>query len=130
MFNVFRIVDHMINGDKIIIPSGHGGLNLKRCETIAIKAAKEAGKLITDAWGKAENVEEKKSHSDIVTITDRKAEELIFSILKKQFPNYKFIGEETTSADKSGAAIELTDEPTWIIDPIDGNFIRILLDQV
>jgi len=36
---------------------------------------------------------------------------------------HRFIGEETTA---SGQKIELTDAPTWIIDPIDGtmNFVH------
>lgn len=43
-------------------------------------------------------------------------------ILEK-FPMVKFIGEEETSA---GKKVELTDEPTAIIDPIDGtmNFVH------
>lgn len=36
---------------------------------------------------------------------------------------YRFIGEESTAA---GSRIELTNSPTWIIDPIDGtlNFVH------
>ena len=36
----------------------------------------------------------------------------------------RFIGEETTA--ETGAQLELTDDPTWIIDPIDGttNFVH------
>lgn len=36
---------------------------------------------------------------------------------------YSFIGEESTS---EGAKCELTDSPTWIIDPVDGtlNFVH------
>ena len=43
---------------------------------------------------------------------------LIFNI------NYRFIGEETVSS--SNYLPELTDAPTWIIDPIDGttNFVH------
>lgn len=37
--------------------------------------------------------------------------------LAKTFPEHKFIGEESYAA---GERPELTDEPTWIIDPIDG----------
>jgi myo-inositol-1(or 4)-monophosphatase len=37
--------------------------------------------------------------------------------------NFRFIGEESTAA---GAKTILTDDPTWIIDPIDGttNFVH------
>lgn len=36
---------------------------------------------------------------------------------------FRFIGEETVSA---GGHCELTDDPTWIVDPIDGttNFVH------
>lgn len=36
---------------------------------------------------------------------------------------WQFIGEETTAAN---GAFELTDEPTWIVDPVDGttNFVH------
>ncbi|KAI9079931.1 hypothetical protein K1719_038177 [Acacia pycnantha] len=50
-------------------------------------------------------------------------EDLIFNHLKKFYPTHKFIGEETTAA---LGATELTDEPTWIVDPLDGttNFVH------
>lgn len=40
----------------------------------------------------------------------------------------RFIGEETVS---SGQKVVLTDEPTWIIDPIDGttNFVHRSVDS-
>lgn len=43
--------------------------------------------------------------------------------MSKRYTDYKFIGEEESAA--SDAKIELTDAPTWIIDPVDGttNFI-------
>lgn len=43
--------------------------------------------------------------------------------MKKLLTIYSFIGEEATS---EGAKCELTDSPTWIIDPVDGtlNFVH------
>lgn len=60
---------------------------------------------------------------DLVTETDKACEELIFDHLKKNFPTHKFIGEETSAA--LGTS-ELTDDPTWIVDPLDGttNFVH------
>ncbi|RRT69877.1 hypothetical protein B296_00028229 [Ensete ventricosum] len=60
---------------------------------------------------------------DLVTETDKACEELIFNHLKKHYPDHEFIGEETSAA--FGTA-ELTDEPTWIVDPLDGttNFVH------
>jgi len=44
--------------------------------------------------------------------------------LSKEFPESKFIGEEEQAASEVKAV--LTDDPTWIIDPIDGttNFVH------
>jgi len=48
--------------------------------------------------------------------------------LHEKFPNHKFIGEEEV-ATKGDEGFEVTDEPTFIIDPIDGttNFFRSVL---
>ena len=55
---------------------------------------------------------------DLVTETDKECEKIIFGSLKETFPDHVYIGEEDTAA--SGHAPELTDAPTWMIDPIDG----------
>lgn len=58
---------------------------------------------------------ENKSAFDLVTETDKKSEELVLGHLKRCFPSHKFIGEESADAD-----VVLTDEPTWMVDPLDG----------
>ncbi|MBN3321145.1 IMPA1 monophosphatase, partial [Atractosteus spatula] len=65
----------------------------------------------------------KSSPVDLVTETDQKVEALIISSIKQKFPSHSFIGEESVAA---GAPSILTDNPTWIIDPIDGttNFVH------
>lgn len=59
----------------------------------------------------------------MVTETDQEVEEYLISTIKKNFPHHKFIGEESVA---EGAKCELTDAPTWIIDPVDGtmNFVH------
>lgn len=44
---------------------------------------------------------------------------------RSKFKDHKFIGEETTSANDDNVD-EFTDDPTWIIDPVDGtmNFVH------
>jgi inositol-phosphate phosphatase/L-galactose 1-phosphate phosphatase len=61
---------------------------------------------------------------DLVTETDKACEDLIFNHLRKHYPDHKFIGEETSAA--LGATADLTDDPTWIVDPLDGttNFVH------
>lgn len=78
-----------------------------------------------------------------MTETDREVENLLIESLSTAFPHHRyvtilsrrvsciwlllnfhsFIGEETTSDVKKA---ELTDSPTWIIDPVDGtvNFVH------
>ncbi|KAK8942387.1 Inositol monophosphatase 3 [Platanthera zijinensis] len=89
---------------------------------VAVEAAKIAGEAIRRGFYETKHVEHK-GVVDLVTETDKACEELIFDHLKKNFPTHKFIGEETSAA--LGTA-ELTDDPTWIVDPLDGttNFVH------
>ncbi|KAG8385836.1 hypothetical protein BUALT_Bualt03G0086600 [Buddleja alternifolia] len=89
---------------------------------MAVEAAKKAGEIIRFGFYETKNVEHK-GQVDLVTETDKACEELIFNFLKLKFPDHKFIGEETTAA---YGVTELTDEPTWIVDPLDGttNFVH------
>lgn len=61
---------------------------------------------------------------DLVTDTDKKCEHLITTRLLTAFPDHKLIGEEGSAA--QGYTEDLTDEPTWMIDPVDGttNFVH------
>ncbi|KAL3614949.1 Small subunit (SSU) processome component [Castilleja foliolosa] len=88
----------------------------------AVDAAKAAGEIIRNGFYETKRVEHK-GLVDLVTETDKKCEELIFEFLKQHFPDHKFIGEETTAA---CGPTELTNEPTWIVDPLDGttNFVH------
>ncbi|KAL6992903.1 Small subunit (SSU) processome component [Sarracenia purpurea var. burkii] len=89
---------------------------------VAVDAAKKAGEIIRKGFYEVKHVEHK-GQVDLVTETDQACEDLIFNHLKQHFPNHKFIGEETTAA---CGVTELTDEPTWIVDPLDGttNFVH------
>ncbi|QLL33441.1 hypothetical protein HG536_0E03520 [Torulaspora globosa] len=59
---------------------------------------------------------------DIVTAIDKQVESLIWETLKKEYPDFKFIGEESYV---KGETV-ISDEPTFIVDPIDGttNFVH------
>ncbi|KAL6538583.1 Small subunit (SSU) processome component [Orobanche gracilis] len=96
----------------------------------AVDVAKNAGQIIRSGFYETKRVEHKGVQRnlelicvDLVTETDKKCEEVIFDFLKQHYPDHKFIGEETTAA---CGATELTDEPTWIVDPVDGttNFVH------
>lgn len=68
-------------------------------------------------------ISEKLSDIDLVTETDQEVEKLLMNGIKEKFPSHNFIGEEATS---EGIKQQLTDAPTWIIDPVDGtmNFVH------
>ncbi|KAJ7537306.1 hypothetical protein O6H91_11G000300 [Diphasiastrum complanatum] len=89
---------------------------------VGIEAAKQAGQVILSNFYKSKTVEHKGT-VDLVTETDKACEDLIFQHLQKTYPKHKFIGEETAAV--LGTS-ELTDAPTWIVDPLDGttNFVH------
>lgn len=88
----------------------------------AINLVHEAAKILKSSINDIKNFDEKLGDWDLVTEYDRKIEDVIIGKLKRAFPGHKIIAEESVGVDLP----ELTDTPTWIIDPIDGttNFIH------
>lgn len=82
--------------------------------TTALRAAKAAEEIILHHFGKDISAETKSDLSP-VTVADRQAEAKITEVIKRQFPDHTFYGEE-------GEKVDLTNRRgfTWIIDPIDG----------
>jgi myo-inositol-1(or 4)-monophosphatase len=78
-------------------------------------------KIINSAYHEEKNTKTKCSFADMVTETDERVERVLFGLLKEKYPDHHFIGEESTNE-----KILLSDNPTWIIDPIDGttNFVH------
>lgn len=66
----------------------------------------------------------KSAFYDIVSEYDKKIEDIIINGISEEYPTHKFIGEEEQA--ESNIEALLTNEPTWIIDPIDGttNFMK------
>ncbi|EFN83670.1 Inositol monophosphatase 2 [Harpegnathos saltator] len=83
-----------------------------------------AGKVIEEGINAKKNVKSKGIDWDLVTEYDRQIEDKLIKQLSITFPSHKFIGEETVA--KEGCLPQLTNDPTWIIDPIDGttNFVH------
>ncbi|XP_033227564.1 inositol monophosphatase 1-like [Belonocnema kinseyi] len=98
--------------------------NLGHCYDFVMKLVVESSKVIRNAIQGGKTIDTKLGDWDLVTEYDRQVEEILISGLSTEFPNHKFIGEETVSS--TNFLPELTDAPTWIIDPIDGttNFIH------
>jgi myo-inositol-1(or 4)-monophosphatase len=80
----------------------------------AIKAAKFAGKLLMDNLGK-QTIIGSQYGTELCPVTkeDEDAELIIVEILKNEFPDHQFLGEEL------GESNTVSDYK-WIIDPIDG----------
>ncbi|KAF2106301.1 hypothetical protein BDV96DRAFT_508119 [Lophiotrema nucula] len=66
------------------------------------------------------STDQKNNSSDLVTETDKAVEAMVQCRLATTYPNILFFGEETHGGQK------LTDEPTFVCDPIDGtiNFVH------
>lgn len=93
------------------------------CMDFCVEVTKRAGQMIREALQKDIAVMEKSSPVDLVTETDQRVEKHIISSIREKYPTHSFIGEESVAA---GAPSILTDNPTWIIDPVDGttNFVH------
>jgi len=79
---------------------------------IAERVAREAGALLKENFGRAQEVQYK-GRIDLVTEMDRRSEELIVGRLRAAFPGDGVLAEES-GRDAAGA------ERVWIIDPLDG----------
>jgi myo-inositol-1(or 4)-monophosphatase len=84
----------------------------KKALTIAVSAARAAGKLIRQNHRRIKVVNEETQH-DIKLELDVRCQKLIERIVLRAFPQSAILGEE----DISGAA---NAELRWVIDPIDG----------
>lgn len=89
-------------------------IDLQACLAVAKQAALAAGAIIKDSFS-ADNkgIQQKSTHVDLVTETDKKCEQVIHQLLHQHFPAHRFIGEEEASA--NGGQPDLTDEPTWMV---------------
>jgi myo-inositol-1(or 4)-monophosphatase len=96
-------------------------LDLLNIRNTLVEVALEAGRRIKETSGTVEFID-KKNGVDLVTKIDKEVEDFVSATLKKRYPEFEFYGEETYIPGKS----QLTDAPTFIVDPIDGttNFIH------
>lgn len=89
-----------------------------KIKKVLIMASKEAGEVLRGSYKKKKKVTSK-GRNDWVTNEDIRIEKSIIKLIRKNFPDSNFIGEETEKSKN-------TNNLTWIIDPIDGtnNFIH------
>jgi len=79
----------------------------------AIKAAKEAGKILLHNYSKSVNAQSKGDTYNLVTAADIASDQEIIRIIKARYPSHSLLTEE------SGEKINRSDY-CWIIDPLDG----------
>ena len=74
----------------------------------------------------ADEVREKSSASDLVTIVDERAELRLRALLHDIAPDARFIGEESAAGDPTLERDIARGGAFWIVDPLDGtrNFVR------
>ena len=84
----------------------------------AIQAALAAGEVLAHRFGKTLPVREKEG-AGLVTNADLEAEATAIEILRRDFPGFDFLAEESSQHNS-------TNPNQWIIDPLDGttNFVH------
>jgi myo-inositol-1(or 4)-monophosphatase len=85
---------------------------VERASKVAFRAAREAGRILKDGFGRAYWVRYKPG-KETQTEIDIKAEEAIISIIRKAFPGHGILAEESGQKESPGDYL-------WVIDPLDG----------
>ncbi len=89
---------------------------LKRLE-LARRVARSAGALALGYFEKRDELTiSSKGLQDRVTKADQEVEQHIYQHINETFPDDGFLGEEMAS----GEPVNLVEEGTWVVDPIDG----------
>lgn len=88
-------------------------MNTDKIKKVALEIAEIAGKIQLKKWGTTLSVKWK-SLTDPVTEVDRACEEAALKLVKKNFPDHAFVGEETGIHGHKDAEVR------WYIDPLDG----------
>lgn len=91
------------------------GLEINRVRAAAVEAATAAGEVLLKHFGKKLHVSEK-ARAGLVTNVDFASEKAALKILKKRFPDFGILTEET--GEHSGVGIKCPGR--WILDPLDG----------
>lgn len=85
---------------------------INKAMNAAVDAARKAGALLNRRRGNLKEINYKGS-VDLVTDVDRESQELIRSLIQRNFPGHDIRGEEDLSREKGS-------EYRWLIDPLDG----------
>ena len=78
-----------------------------------LKAVESAGQVLKEYFNQSFTISNKEGINNLVTEVDHKSEEVIFSIIKENFPDHYILSEESGELKQDSSY-------KWIIDPIDG----------
>ncbi|NUO34037.1 MAG: inositol monophosphatase [Dermatophilaceae bacterium] len=96
------------------VPTLPEGVTVEQLELLCVELATEAARFIRDERPPRMGVAATKStETDVVTVMDRRSEELLHRLIQQARPDDGILGEE-------GADVEGTSGLTWVVDPIDG----------
>jgi myo-inositol-1(or 4)-monophosphatase len=79
---------------------------------VASTAAKEAGEILLAHFGSVKQIK-RKSQGNLVTEADILSEKYIIDFLKREYPDFRILSEESHSSTP-------IDNYTWVVDPLDG----------
>ncbi|HAC89047.1 MAG TPA: inositol monophosphatase [Planctomycetaceae bacterium] len=99
-------------------------LNVHSPLQAACDAAKTGGRILLEQLGKAAVRE--KAPADLVTDADVASQNAIRQILTSRYPQFAFMGEESTPTEQTAA--QESGRPIWVVDPLDGtaNYVHRL----
>jgi myo-inositol-1(or 4)-monophosphatase len=90
------------------------GVTVEALQQLCVRFATEAARFIRDERPERVGVAAtKSSETDVVTVMDRRSEELLHRLIQQARPDDGILGEE-------GADVAGTSGLTWVVDPIDG----------
>lgn len=96
------------------VPALPEGVTVKELERLCVELAVQASRFIRDERPPRMGVAATKStETDVVTVMDRRSEELLHRLIQAARPDDGILGEE-------GADVTGTSGLTWVVDPIDG----------
>ena len=79
---------------------------------VALRAAKEAGAILREGLERARTIEYK-GDKNIVTDVDRRSEEAIAALVRRELPGHSLVSEE-------GTRLQGNSGYCWFVDPLDG----------
>jgi len=90
-------------------------LDLSQALNSAKRAAAEGRAVLMHYFGQLKKVQEK-AHAGLVSEADLESEKVIARVLREDFPEIAFLGEESAFA----ASQESAQPSSWVVDPLDG----------